>query len=173
MVTAIMRHAKQPRRSRADRDGLLLPLLGVALLIFIDQLAKLLVRESLVQSQSIKLLGFLEIVNFTNTGSAFGMLKGAQPYLIAFGLVAAAALSFSYSRLESRLQKLCAVMIVAGILGNTIDRVSAGVVTDFIYLKPWPAFNIADSLLFIGTAALLYSLILPSSRKRTGGKVRT
>ena len=165
MVTVKMRRAKQPRSSKANKLALLVPLFGVALLICIDQLAKWLVRESLSHSQGIKLLGFLEIVNITNTGSAFGILKGTQPFLIVLGLVSAAVLSFAYFRLESRLQRLGAALVVAGILGNTIDRVSAGVVTDFIYLRPWPAFNIADSLLFIGTAILLYSLILPQTKR--------
>jgi len=170
MVTVKMRRAKQPRSGKASKAALLVPLVGVALLICIDQLTKWWVRESLAHSQSIKVLSLLEIVNITNTGSAFGMLKGTQPFLIALGVVAAAVMSVAYLRLESRLQKLGAAVIVAGILGNTIDRVSAGVVTDFIYLRPWPAFNIADSLLFIGTTILLYSLILPAgkevSRKR-------
>ncbi len=157
-------HRAKPRSGRAGRAGLLLPVIGVALLVCVDQLAKFLVRSNLALSQSIKMLGFLEIVNITNTGSAFGTLKGTQPYLIVLGLAAAGVISFAYLRFENKLHKLSAVVIVAGILGNTIDRVSAGVVTDFIYLKPWPAFNIADTLLFIGAAILLFSLVLPATK---------
>ena len=140
MVTVKMRRAKQPRSSKANKLALLVPLFGVALLICIDQLAKWLVRESLSHSQGIKLLGFLEIVNITNTGSAFGILQGTQPFLIVLGLVSAAVLSFAYFRLESRLQRLGAALVVAGIPGDTIYPGGARGVSRFFFLAALAGF---------------------------------
>ncbi len=58
-------------------------------------------------------------------------------------------------------QRLAATFLVAGLVGNTIDRISQGFVTDFIYLKPWPAFNLADSFLTIGILLFVASYLLP------------
>ena len=133
--------------SSSGRSNLLILFAGVVTLVAADQLTKFLIRNNLSPSSSIKLFGFLQIVNITNTGSVFGVLKGTQPYLIALGLITVAVILFAYLHFESVLHKLGAAIITAGILGNTIDRVSRGVVTDFIYVRPWPAFNLADALL--------------------------
>lgn len=178
MVTATMQKAKARTAtlSMARMGGWadILPLvIGVAALVAVDQLAKFFVRGNLALSQSIHLLGFLEIVNVTNTGSAFGTLKGTQPYLIAIGLIAIVVILVAYTRFDKGLHRLGAAIIMAGILGNTIDRVSTGVVTDFIYLKPWPAFNFADVLLSTGLVILLVSLILPTTKAAAQTTKRT
>ena len=160
-----MRQANVSNSNSSGKANFLFLAAGVAGLVAADQLAKFLIRNSLPLSASIKLFGFLQIVNITNTGSVFGVLKGTQPYLIALGLMAVAVILVAYPHFENVLHKLGAALITAGILGNTVDRVSRGVVTDFIYVRPWPAFNFADALLCTGLVILVASLILPTAKQ--------
>ena len=154
------------------KAGFLFLAVGVAALVAVDQLTKFLVRGNLVPSTGVKVLGLLQIINIANTGSVFGVLKGTQPYLIALGLITVAVILFAYLHFESVLHKLGAAIITAGILGNTIDRVSRGVVTDFIYVRPWPAFNLADALLCTGLVILVASLILPAAKQHLQPKTQ-
>ena len=140
--------------------------IAVIALVAADQFTKFLIRANLAYFGRIDLLGIVQIVNITNTGSVFGLLKGTQPFLIELGLTAAAVLIVAYLHFERPIHKVSALIIIAGILGNTIDRVGRGMVTDFIYVRPWPAFNLADALLFTGTVILMASLILPQKEQR-------
>ena len=157
--SAVGAYVKKRRSSR--NASLLILILGTAALIAADQFTKFLVRANLTYFSHVSLLGIVQIVNINNTGSVFGLLRGTQPFLIELGLTAAAVLLVAYLHFERPIHKISAMIIIAGILGNTIDRISRGMVTDFIYIKPWPAFNLADALLFTGTVFLIASLILP------------
>ncbi|MEK6837958.1 MAG: signal peptidase II [Nanoarchaeota archaeon] len=133
---------------------------GAAALVVLDQLTKAVIRGSLAPSHGIDLpapLGMLQIVHISNTGSIFGVLKGTQLYISALSILVVAFLIIIYKGLNKGLQRLGAILIISGAIGNTIDRLLFGKVTDFIYVRPWPAFNLADTFLFLGTALLLLS----------------
>lgn len=131
--------------------------LVVLSLVALDQLAKALVRNSIISGGSGASIRFLELVNFANTGSVFGLFKGSSGFLIALAIVAAAVISFTYRNL-SKVQRFGAALIISGVAGNTIDRLSQGYVTDFIHVAPFPAFNFADAFLFIGACIILYDV---------------
>jgi len=80
-------------------------------------------------------------------------------------LAIVAALVFAYRRL-TRLHKVSVLLAISGIIGNAIDRAAFGAVSDFIALPHWPAFNLADSFIFIGVAIMLVSLFVPAKRKK-------
>lgn len=106
--------------------------------------------------------GWLYWVHVHNTGAAWGMLSGFT-WLLALLAIAVVSLLFFFRHhfnWESRLCQLALGLLVGGILGNLTDRILYGHVVDFIDVHlpfyRWPAFNIADSAIFLG--AVLYLL---------------
>ena len=139
----------------------------VAALVLLDQLTKALIRHAVPQSHVISVVSILKITNTSNTGSAFGLLKGTQPMLIALSVILIALILFFYRKLVHPLQKAAALLILSGVIGNTVDRLAANAVTDFILLPHWAAFNLADMLMSTGAALIIASLVLPDGWKRT------
>jgi signal peptidase II len=133
-----------------------------------DQLTKLWIR-SYAEGHTIFQAGIFKIVRpFSyNTGAAFGLFKGASLVLtiiafIVIVLVLGYAL-FGYRRYpiaDNRLSMVALGLILGGIIGNLIDRLRFGGVTDFISIGWWPSFNLADSALVAGTIILALSLLL-------------
>jgi len=99
----------------------------------------------------------IRITHVENTGAAFGIFQGAGGALtvIALGLVAAITFVLLTLPVTSRLYTVALSAILGGALGNLIDRLRLGAVTDFIDPAYYPAFNIADSAIVCGVIALL------------------
>ena len=141
----------------------------VALLVVVaDQLSKLWIRSNLAVEQSLFELGFFQIIRVPpNTGAAFGLFQGQSFALIIVSLVVITALLlyafFIYRRfpfLDNRLTKSALGLILGGAVGNLIDRIGLGGVTDFISVGTWwPAFNIADSAVTVGVIIFAYSIL--------------
>ncbi len=141
----------------------------VALLVVVaDQLSKLWIRSNLAVEQSLFELGFFQIIRVPpNTGAAFGLFQGQSFALIIVSLVVITALLlyafFIYRRfpfLDNRLTKSALGLILGGTVGNLIDRIGLGGVTDFIRVGTWwPAFNIADSAVTVGVIIFAYSIL--------------
>ncbi len=100
-----------------------------------------------------------------NTGAAFGLFQDQSFTLtiVAFiGIVVVLLFVFLVPRrfpfLDNRLGKLALGLVFGGTIGNLVDRLRFGYVTDFIDIGIWPAFNIADSAVTVGVILLLYSL---------------
>ncbi|MBI2550648.1 signal peptidase II [Candidatus Woesearchaeota archaeon] len=172
MVTAIKRKNKNSTKQLRVDKGAVVPLLLalglVAALVAADQLTKELIRKNLTHPFQ---LGLLQITHTTNTGSVFGLFPGSSSFIVAVSIVVIPVLVVIYmKRLMSHgFQRAAVVFIAAGLFGNTIDRLFRGAVTDFIYIGPWPAFNLADSFLFIGAVLLVAPYILrhlPQLRQR-------
>jgi signal peptidase II len=105
--------------------------------------------------------GFWEWELAFNTGAAFSSFRGSQLVLGALACAALIALGVMAwrARPEQRLRRLALAMIAGGALGNLIDRVRDGAVTDFVRWRVgearWPIFNVADAALLVGVALLL------------------
>lgn len=128
----------------------------IALLILIaDQATKFLIKNNLKESV-VLIKNFLSISYTTNTGAVFGILKGANTSLIFISIFVLGLILFFWDRLKTNSEKILVALIVSGIIGNLIDRISYGFVVDFISFSFWPAFNIADSALVIGVLGLIY-----------------
>jgi signal peptidase II len=139
-----------------------------------DQLTKLWIRSTLDVGETFWQAGVFSIVRTKNTGAAFGIFQGhALVIAIIAGVVIALVLFYvlwahrRYPIFNSRLSWVALGLIAGGIVGNLIERVCNLVdpsrfvgVTDFISVGWWPAFNIADSSLVVGTILLAYSLLL-------------
>ena len=123
-----------------------------------DQATKVLVRDRLAPHETWPpgwtLIHFSHV---ENTGAAFGILQGGGTFLIAATLVAVGVMTFLLLTLplSSRYYPVALSLILGGAIGNLIDRVRFGAVTDFIDPMFYPAFNVADSCIVIGVGVLL------------------
>ena len=95
-------------------------------------------------------------VTVTNTGAAFGILKGFNIPLLVISLIALIICIFYYFKDKTFIIPL--TFLIAGILGNSIDRILFGHVRDFINVGFFPVFNLADSFNFIGIVLLIILL---------------
>lgn len=145
--------------------NLVFPLIAL-LLVTADQLSKLGIRSNLSRGESLFELGFFRLTRVHNTGAAFGLFQDQSFLLTIIALVGVVALLFYalfFHRkppfFDGRLGKLAFGLVLGGTVGNLIDRISLGYVTDFIVVGIWPAFNIADSAIVTGIIILAYSLI--------------
>ncbi len=143
---------------------------GAALLaLLLDQGSKIVVRAALgVGSRWPLIPGWMHAEHVRNYGAAWGVLAGQKWLLIAF-TIAVTALVVSSAREVSRRGKIAAIgfgFILGGALGNLIDRVVYGYVTDFFdldtpvrWLQTFPVFNVADSALTAGVILMLITLL--------------
>ena len=133
-----------------------------------DQLTKALVRADVAEGERKDLLGFLDLVHVRNDGVAFGALAGGGP-VVAVVVVGALAALLTYFAFNARrpLAWLPTGLLVGGALGNIVDRVRLGAVTDFLKLPSWPAFNLADTAITVGVV-LLVVVVERGDRARDG-----
>jgi len=141
----------------------------LAVVVAADQATKALVRADLERGQSSELVpGVLELVHGRNSGVAFGFLQGRGSIVVPITVVAICALLAYFARhARTRLAWVPTGLLLGGALGNGIDRVRDGAVTDFIDFALWPAFNVADSAITLGVIALLVVVEL-DARARPG-----
>jgi signal peptidase II len=140
---------------------------AVALLVVgLDQLTKHLVRGSITPGDEHRFLPGIELVNTRNRGVAFGFFPGSDvgvTLLIAAALVV--LLVYFARHLDRPLIWLPTGMLIGGAVGNVIDRIRAGSVTDFIkFPLGWPPFNIADASITLGILALV--IVIDRGRER-------
>jgi signal peptidase II len=136
-------------------------LAGVVLTIVLalDQGTKALVRESIVYGGRHELLPFLSFVHVHNRGVAFGFLGGGgAPVLLVTCAALALLLGYFARHPERPLLWLPTGLVLGGALGNLLDRLRQGYVTDFIHFPHWPSFNVADVAITGGVLMLVLVL---------------
>lgn len=122
-----------------------------------DQLSKALVRSAVTPGDKDAILPGVELVHVRNEGVAFGLLSGGKTVVVVVVALALLALALYFVTHSARpLAWLPTGLLMGGALGNIVDRVRDGAVTDFIKLPAWPAFNFADISITAGVLALLY-----------------
>jgi signal peptidase II len=136
------------------------------LVVVADQLSKLWIRSNLLEGQSLFEAGIFRIIRVQNTGAAFGLFQGQSFILTIIAFVGVVALLLYVrlfnrrsSLLDNMLGRIAIGLILGGAIGNLIDRLRFGGVTDFISIGWWPAFNIADPALVVGVILFAYSLL--------------
>ena len=129
-------------------------------IIMLDQLTKYAVRSSLAVGENIPLLPFLSLTHVQNTGAAFGLFKDMQLVLSIVSLAVLGLVIFFYVREDSRHMQYSFALFTGGIVGNLVERVFRGAVTDFIALPYWPAFNVADSAITLSVLAMIYFVVV-------------
>jgi len=125
-----------------------------------DQLTKYLVRTNMALGDSWPAEGLFRLTYGTNSGSAFGLFPNQTVALIVASLIAIGFLAYFY-RTQDRPTSILRLSIglqLGGAFGNLIDRLKEGSVVDFIDVGWWPIFNLADSSIVVGMAALIWIL---------------
>jgi signal peptidase II len=136
--------------------GLFLP---AAVVVVLDQVTKHFFWRN---GQNYELIpGYFNITLVKNAGAAFGMFQGARLFFVVASFIAVALIIYLGLRLppEQKQRRLWLGLILGGAVGNLIDRVATGQVTDFIQIGVaghyWPVFNVADMGVTIGAALLI------------------
>ena len=136
------------------------PVIAVIVLVS-DQLSKLWITSNISLGDSLPVIGPLSIVHAQNTGSAFSLFAGQTLILSIINIIGLIVILALYSRISrsSILGNLALGLVFGGALGNLVDRLRLGYVTDFIDVRlwhnyHWPAFNVADSAITVGSIAL-------------------
>lgn len=154
-TTAEPATASPPRRRIAFAKALAV----VIVVVVLDRITKHLVNTGIAVGDVHKFLPGVQLVDFRNSGVAFGFFSGGGVPVLILTLVALTALVVYFAlHPQRRLLWLPTGLLVGGALGNLIDRLASGSVTDFIKLPDWPAFNVADMAITIGVLVLLYVL---------------
>lgn len=156
---------------------MLISLLAIAVLVALDQVTKYLAVVYLAPVGTLPFLpGVMELRYVVNDGMAFSMLSGNRWFLlIATGLVMAVLLGYLlWKKPESRLERTALVLVLAGGLGNFIDRLLHGYVVDFFATTfiDFAVFNVADCFVCVGVGLLLLALLLEERRKKQAGGAR-
>jgi signal peptidase II len=147
------------------RSRLTLFSIVVALVVTFDQLSKLGIRAHFALGESLPLTDRLSLTYLKNPGAAFGLLTNQTELLIIIGIASLfiVLLFLRYLSPVTTLSRVAIGLIWGGALGNLIDRLRLGHVTDFIDFRlwggfRWPTFNIADAAITVGVFVLIYSL---------------
>jgi signal peptidase II len=141
----------------------------LVVVVVLDQATKALVRSGIRVGEEDSVLPGVSLVHVHNSGVAFGAFAGGGLIVVALVTVALAALLFYFvTHVERRLVWLPTGLLLGGSLGNIIDRVRDGAVTDFIKLPHWPAFNVADIAITLGVLALLWVIEQGGDEDRRG-----
>lgn len=133
-----------------------------AAVIAVDRITKHIVHTHIGYEQSHTVIpGVLRLVYYRNTGVAFDFLSGAGPIVIIVeGIALLALLAYFVTHPTRRGLWIPTGLLVGGALGNLLDRLIDGWVTDFIKFPDWPAFNVADISITLGVITLLIVLEL-------------
>jgi signal peptidase II len=149
----------------------ILKLLGVSVtVVVLDQLSKTWVENRLADGSVIHLVGSLQFSLGYNSGMAWSTGTGFGPYIGLLATVVVVALLVSLRRVDNPLSATGVSLVIGGALGNVCDRMFRGTgwmhgrVIDFIDLKWFPAFNVADSAISVGAILLVLTALIDSRR---------
>lgn len=150
-------------------------LLLTALVILVgDQLTKALVVANVAVGERVNLIGSLvQVWHAQNRGASFSLLQGASLLFLAVSVLSVAMVAYFHRALRARGWWLHLVLgvILGGTLGNLVDRLRQGAVTDWLSIGigdlRWPTFNVADSSLVVGIGILVLYLLFerPDARE--------
>ena len=133
------------------------------MIIALDQWTKWLVRTNIPESQSwlpdslLWLSPYARIVHWYNKGAAFGIFQEGSMIFTVLAFIVSAAIIYYYPQVSSQdwPLRLAMSMQLGGAIGNLIDRLTIGHVTDFLSVGRFPVFNVADASISVGCVVLL------------------
>lgn len=148
----------------------LLSIAGV--IIVIDQWTKVLVRNNLsfqeIWAPWDWIRPYARIVHWQNTGAAFGMFQNMNPVFMVLAVLVSLAIFYYFPRVPRSewYLRLALCLQLAGAVGNLIDRIYQGYVTDFISVGTFAVFNVADASISTGVAVMLLGLWLKERQEK-------
>jgi signal peptidase II len=139
-----------------------------------DQVTKFIVTNNLALDEGDHIVGILWIHHVQNSGIAFGLFSSATAAVIGLTAIAVGWMLFFFARSGARHPVLPVALglVIGGSLSNLLDRVRLGYVTDFLDLRYWPAFNLADTFIVIGVGILLTALLSSEREPRRARHAR-
>lgn len=137
--------------------------IAAGLLVALDQITKLLALDRLKPLGSIEVIkGFFDLTFVENRGAAFGMLNGQRWFFVVLTLVIVVVIIGAFLKMpksrEYQFLRVSLTLVLAGALGNMLDRLFRGYVVDFLEVTfiTFPVFNFADIYVVIGTAVTAF-----------------
>ena len=152
------------------RDYLML-IIPAAIIVMLDQWTKWLVSTNLGYGEIWApwhwLLSYARIVHFSNTGSAFGMFQGFGKVFMILAILVSIFILYYYPHVERKdwIIRLALTLQLAGAVGNLVDRLRQGYVTDFISVGNFAVFNVADACISVGTVVLIIGMYFHDKRE--------
>ena len=125
-----------------------------------DQLTKQVVARTLALGEEVEIVGPFSIHHVQNSGIAFGLFSQATSVVIVLTALAVAWMLVFFARSGRRHPILPVALgfVLGGSIANLVDRIRLGHVTDFLDVRYWPAFNLADTFIVVGVAILFAAL---------------
>lgn len=164
-ATPSMREAVDQATSRRMRKQLRTRwasfLVGASVTLGLDQLTKVIVRATIEPGETIGVFPGFQLVRARNEGIAFGFFPGNRGVIAVLTVVAMVVIAWALLRF-ARSSLLVAVgggLLIGGSVGNLIDRLAHGGVTDFFDPVSWPAFNVADIGIVVGAGLAALGLL--------------
>ncbi len=143
-----------------------------SVILILDQYTKSLVRTNLAVGEVWApwewLIPYARIVNWNNTGAAFGIFQGGGTILAVLAVLVVLVILYYYPRVPTAewVLRIALILQLGGAIGNLTDRIKYGHVTDFISVGTFPVFNIADSSISVGVAVLIIGLWFQEKKER-------
>lgn len=144
-------------------------LLLSSVLILLDRLTKWWASSTLAVGRPAPLLGqSIRLTRVHNVGGAFGIFPGGgELFLAVSGVVSFVLLVLLLlGRIRGTLARMGVAIVLAGAVGNLIDRLLYGFVLDFFEIRGFPVFNLADACITIGAALIVLSVLFGGDRDR-------
>jgi signal peptidase II len=156
VLQAIERRRRRQTKARWWRFGAL-----ALLVLVVDQICKAVIRATLAPGEVVDVFPGFDVSRTTNEGIAFGLFPGRQSAVAVLTVVALCAIAIALAGLVARNNVVAAGagLLVGGSLGNLVDRLAHGAVTDFLDPAGWPAFNVADIGITVCAALIVLGLL--------------
>ena len=152
--------ARRVRRTLAERWRAFAVVAVTVLLL--DQVVKAVVRATLERGETRRLLPGLSVTRVVNEGIAFGLFPGRQAVVAILTVLALCGITIAIVGLMQRHRGVATGggLLMGGSLGNLVDRLAHGGVTDYLDPARWPAFNLADLAIVAGAALIAVGLVV-------------
>jgi signal peptidase II len=141
-------------------------------IVILDQASKYLIRANLAMGEVYRpdlwISQFVRFVHLHNRGAAIGTSPGMGIFSMVVAILVSAVIIYLYPRIppQERLVRLAMALLLGGALGNLIDRLHQGYVTDFISLLNIPVLNLADLSISVGVVVLFIGLWQQEQKKK-------
>jgi signal peptidase II len=139
-------------------------LLIASIIVIIDQLTKYFVRQYLGYGETWApwdwMMPYARLLHIHNTGAAFGLFKNGNPVFMVLAVIVSGVIIYYYPQIpkEDKVIRFALSLQLAGAVGNLIDRIFFGRVTDFVSVGNFAIFNVADASITIGVIILLIAV---------------
>lgn len=147
-------------------------LAGAAIIIFLDQWSKEWIRTNLAYGEiyhpELWLSQYARLMHWRNTGIVFGLFQDIHKLFSLLPAIISAAIIFYYPRVpkEDRLIRFSMMLYLGGGIGNLIDRLTQGYVTDFVSVGNFAVFNVADACISVGVVILALGVYLKEQEEK-------